>query len=273
MRTHVLNIPLIIATFLLACGGGNRQNPVEPTFFAAVAETVEANDDVNNENFIYVEYDDVEVKPLFNGMDGMIEFYKYLEENPGLRQIYRDNDIKVGGINGQFFIDTDGSVVGASITKSPHELISDFMLRLINTFNNRGKWSPGTHDGEPVKVRMLVSVHPSGFLYLDYPYVEVKPLFNGKNSEEEFRKYFKENNKFEEIAEENGIQGMRLFYHFFIDINGNLVDATVRESSHPLFSVEILRLINTFNENGKWTPGIHNGETIKVRYVSVIHLN
>ena len=103
---------------------------------------------------------------------------------------------------------------------------------------------------------------------LDYPYVEVKPLFNEKVGEEEFRKYLNENNKFDEIAKENGIQAGRLFYEFIINTDGSVVDVTITNSTHTLFSAEMLRIIN--ETQGKWTPGKHDGKTIKVRMVSLI---
>jgi len=103
---------------------------------------------------------------------------------------------------------------------------------------------------------------------LDYPDVEVKPLLNGKNGEDEFRKYLNENNKFQEIAEENNIQKGSLFYEFTIDTNGSVIDVTIQESSHPLFTAEMLRIIN--DTNGKWTPGKHDGEALKVKMISLI---
>jgi len=122
-------------------------------------------------------------------------------------------------------------------------------------------------DGNPIYE--FVDVH--GRIHtLDYPDVDVKPLFNGKNGEEEFRKYLNENNKFQEIADENGIQKVSFFYQFFIDRDGSVVEATIkeRESSQPLFNTEMLRLIN--DTQGKWTPGKHDGETMKVRMISLI---
>ena len=98
---------------------------------------------------------------------------------------------------------------------------------------------------------------------LEYRDVEVKPLLNGNKGEEEWLKYLTENNKLLEIAKENGIQDFRIFYQFFIDVDGAVIDATIRESTHPLLSAEILRLINA--TQGKWTPGKHDGEVLKVR--------
>jgi len=112
----------------------------------------------------------------------------------------------------------------------------------------------------------------SEFDFLDYPDVEVKPLLNGKDGGEEFRKYYMKNyKKLSEIAKKNGVQGGHIIYQFFIDKDGTLIDAKIRESPHPLLSAEMLRLINTIE--GKWTPGKHDGETIKVRFVTAVRFN
>ena len=104
---------------------------------------------------------------------------------------------------------------------------------------------------------------------LDYPDVEVKPLLNGNDGGEVFLKYLNENIKrLVDIAEENGIQGFRISYQFIIDVDGAVIDATIRESPHPLLSAEMLRLINA--TQGKWTPGKHDGDVLKVRFASSI---
>jgi len=102
---------------------------------------------------------------------------------------------------------------------------------------------------------------------LDYPNVEVKPLYNGKNTNEEFFKYVRETNKFSEIAKENNIQNGRIFYQFIIDVDGTVVDAEIKESPHPLLSAEMLRIIN--DSQGKWTPGKQDGNTIKVKIIAI----
>jgi hypothetical protein len=102
---------------------------------------------------------------------------------------------------------------------------------------------------------------------IEYVDVEVKPLLNGKNGWEEFVVYLSENfNEIEKKAKEYAIQGEYVMFHFFIDTDGSIIDAKIRESTHPELSAEILRLINA--TQGKWTPGKHEGEFIKVRLVT-----
>ena len=103
------------------------------------------------------------------------------------------------------------------------------------------------------------------FRILEYTDVEVKPLING----EEYDKYLQENLKITEIAQENDIQEWSIFYHFFIDTDGSIIDVTIRNENrlpHPLLDAEMLRAINA--TNGKWTSGKHEGRDIIVRLVS-----
>jgi len=100
---------------------------------------------------------------------------------------------------------------------------------------------------------------------LEYPDVEVKPLFNGKDGIEEWNKYVAGNNKFEEIAVKNNLQRVRVSYEMTIDTDGSIINAKIREGSNQVLGNEILRLIKTADEYGKWTPGKHEGEILKVR--------
>ena len=104
---------------------------------------------------------------------------------------------------------------------------------------------------------------------MEYQYVDVKPLFNGKDGVEEWNKYVAENNKFEEIAVKNNLQRVRVSYEMTIDTDGSIIDAKIREGSNQLLGNEVLRLIKTANEYGKWTPGKHEGEILKVRITSL----
>ena len=57
--------------------------------------------------------------------------------------------------------------------------------------------------------------HTHNFFHLDE-----RPLFNGKNFVEEFRKYISENNKFEEIIEKHNIQRGNYSFEILIDTDG-----------------------------------------------------
>ena len=50
---------------------------------------------------------------------------------------------------------------------------------------------------------------------------------------------------------------------FIIDIKGNVTDAQITQSAHPLLDKEALRLVKTFP---KWKPGMLHGKPIRVKY-------
>jgi len=100
----------------------------------------------------------------------------------------------------------------------------------------------------------------------NYFLMDEKPLFNGKDAIEELNKYILENNKFKEIAEENNIQDARIVFELTIGTDGSTIDAIIREgNTHQVFGDEVLRLLNSMHEHGKWTPGKHDGEVMKAR--------
>jgi len=100
----------------------------------------------------------------------------------------------------------------------------------------------------------------------NYFLMDVKPLYNGKNITEEISKYVSENNKFKEIAEENNIQEADISIEIFINTDGT-IDVKIREEcdAHQALTDEMLRLINSMQDHGKWTPGKHDGEVMRAR--------
>ena len=187
-----LKMIIILAAFLFACNGGNPQNQnisqVEPTLADIVlVESSETNDDKtkknvseNSENIIDNEFVDangqpkysyfdvygrrhtheypyVDVKPLFNGKDGLEEWMKYVVENSKFKEIAEENNIQRARVSYEFTIDTDGSVVDAKITQNNNQLMDDEVLRVLNTTHK--KWTPGKHDGETLKVRIITSLN------------------------------------------------------------------------------------------------------------------
>jgi len=92
--------------------------------------------------------------------------------------------------------------------------------------------------------------------------VEVKPLFNGKNPDKEFREYVNSNIIYPEIAIKYGIQGPVLL-EFTIDTDGSLIDVRVLRSADPLLDIELVRVVKA---SPKWTPGKHEGKAVKVAF-------
>ena len=99
----------------------------------------------------------------------------------------------------------------------------------------------------------------------NYGLIDEKPLFNGNDFIEEFRKYFDENNKFKEIAKEYNIQTGIFSFEFTIETDGSII-ATPNDFADKLqaFTDEIKRIINIMHEqHGKCSPGKHGDEVVK----------
>ena len=96
-----------------------------------------------------------------------------------------------------------------------------------------------------------------------YGIVDVKPLFDGKDAEEEFRKFVNENKKYPPEALENDISG-RVFVEFIIEIDGSISNVRILRALDPLLDAEVLRVVKS---SPKWTQaGVHNGKTVRVSY-------
>ena len=174
-------------------------------------------------------------------------------------------------------------------TQSTHTNFDQINQEVVNEDNNMGKAglnnnvksesseqkpatltsAAGTNDANTDDIgEKSVPESDSKLTEIDFLHVEIKPLLNGNPAEDEFRKYLKENVKIVDIAKENSIQDGRIHYTFIIDINGDVIDAEIMKSPHQSLSVDVLRVINS--TNGKWTPGKHEGEVIKVRWLSLL---
>lgn len=94
-----------------------------------------------------------------------------------------------------------------------------------------------------------------------YYKVDKMPRFQGKKSDH-FRYFVTENLKYPEEAVKNKLLG-KVYVSFTIDKEGNLVDADVIRSAHPVLDAEALRVINL---SPKWEPGENKGEKVNVRY-------
>lgn len=94
-----------------------------------------------------------------------------------------------------------------------------------------------------------------------YYKVEKMPRFQGKESGH-FRNFIAENLNYPEEAAKHKLSG-KVYVSFTIDIEGNLVDAEVIRSAHPVLDAEALRVTNL---SPKWEPGENQGEKVNVRY-------
>jgi hypothetical protein len=95
-----------------------------------------------------------------------------------------------------------------------------------------------------------------------YVIVDTKPMFNGKDADTAFREYVDQNFKYPEELYESDITG-RIVADFVIKKDGSIGDVKIVRGLHPLLDAELVRVIS---ESPKWSPGIHNGKVVNVRY-------
>lgn len=90
--------------------------------------------------------------------------------------------------------------------------------------------------------------------------VEQMPEFPGGTTE--LMKYLSQNLKYPKEAEAANEQG-RVIVTFIVEPDGTPTSARVVQSVSPLLDAEALRVVQTMP---KWTPGMQNGKTVRVKY-------
>lgn len=93
-----------------------------------------------------------------------------------------------------------------------------------------------------------------------WTFVEVQPQFPGGPAG--LNAYLSGNLKYPELAQRTGIEG-DVFIQFVVNDEGRIVDASVVRSIGGGCDEEALRLVK---EMPHWTPGMHQGKPVKVRY-------
>jgi len=96
---------------------------------------------------------------------------------------------------------------------------------------------------------------------------ETRPVFFGDSTGLYFRDYICLNLIYPVKAHIDGISG-RVVVEFTIDVDGSVTNATVIGSVHPLLDAEALRVINS---SPKWTPGMHEGKPVRIKYVLPVY--
>ena len=98
-----------------------------------------------------LEFDEVDQKPVFPG--GNDKILSFINEN---RQYPREAYEK--GIQGRvtcaFIVNTDGSVSDVSLLRRANEMLNQEAIRI---FQSMPRWSPGRHEGRPVRVTQSVT--------------------------------------------------------------------------------------------------------------------
>lgn len=97
-------------------------------------------------------FDVVEVMPQFPG--GQIAMLKYLMENIKYPEQAMKEGIQ-GRVTVRFIVEKDGSISDVKPVLSVHPLLNKEAVRVVKSMP---KWSPGKHNGKPVRVRFNLPV-------------------------------------------------------------------------------------------------------------------
>lgn len=97
-------------------------------------------------------FDVVEVMPQYPG--GQIAMLKYIMENIKYPEQAMKEGIQ-GRVTVRFIVEKDGSISDVKPVLSVHPLLNKEAVRVVKSMP---KWSPGKHNGKPVRVRFNLPV-------------------------------------------------------------------------------------------------------------------
>lgn len=97
-------------------------------------------------------FDVVEVMPQYPG--GQIAMLKYIMENMKYPEQAMKEGIQ-GRVAVRFIVEKDGSISDVKPVLSVHPLLNKEAVRVVKSMP---KWSPGKHNGKPVRVRFNLPV-------------------------------------------------------------------------------------------------------------------
>ncbi len=99
-----------------------------------------------------MEYCIVEMMPQYPG--GLAAMLKYIRENIKYPEQAMKERIQ-GRVTVSFIIEKDGSISDVKAVRSVHPLLDKEAVRMVKSMP---KWSPGKHNGKPVRVRYNIPV-------------------------------------------------------------------------------------------------------------------
>lgn len=136
----------------------------------------------------------------------------------------------------------------------------DGVFKEISIYENNRLLSNRKYDSEGNEVVLSTSINDSLYITLDQP-----PVFPGGQSK--MMKFLSRNVKYPPQAMDNNVQG-RAYISFTIEKDGSITDvktaAPKGREVHKLLLNEALRVVKSMP---KWTPGMHEGEVVRVKFV------
>ena len=201
-------------------------------------------------------------------------------------------DMKANKIEGKvyikFIITDKGYVADVQIQKSLSPSADNAALDVVKGMNdNVGKWIPGTKEGKPVAMEMVLPVsfvlgtqpdqsskpnitEEEGLAEMvsqteePFTYVEHMPTF--PEGQHAMYQFIYERIKYPAIARENGISGV-VIIQFVVSKEGDIQNAKVVRGIGGGCNEEALRVIN---EMPRWNPGQHDGRNVPVMFTMPI---
>lgn len=192
--------------------------------------------------------DAAEVSPtLVGGMEALAAEIVYPEE--------ARRDGVEGMVAVQVVVSETGEALAPTVLVSPSPLLAEAALAAIR----RVRFTPGRHDGEPVKVRVTVPItfrltepapEPEVFEVVDTP----PQLIGGLRA-------LSRRVIYPEGARRAGIEG-NVLVQFIVDTDGRVRDAFIFDTDHPALNDAALVAVR----GSRFSPGLQDGVAVRVRF-------
>jgi len=251
------------------------------------------------ENLAINSLDDNTEQPLFPGCEKVNEMekadcshnklFEYVAQHLKYPEEMKAQKL-VGKVYVKFVITSNGYVAEARIQKSLNPAADKAALDVVNGMNdNVGKWTPGTKEGIPVTMDMMLPISfvlgtDSGTSSVDksnpnaevYTYAEEMPRFPGCDEVEissdnpcatqKLIKYLSENINYPAEDRKNGTEGT-VMAQFVVQVDGLISDVRLLRGKTPAMNTEVLRVINNMNNMPqRWIPGKIGGKPVAVSF-------
>ena len=190
--------------------------------------------------------------PEFPG--GMAECMKFLTKNMKYPKEARMNG-EQGRVVLQFVVDRDGSITDIKVVKSVSPSLDKEAIRV---FKKMPKWTPGTMNGKPVRVKYTLA--PLFRLSGNAKYDVAADFPGGIRN---FEQYLKNNIEYPENMKERGF----VMVSFDVDEMGDILNVKVKQSLCYEADKEAMRVVRMMP---RWTPATKNGKPVRMtRTISI----
>ena len=228
------------------------------------------------------EYARVEVMPRF-GTGALDEFRQWMMQR--LRYPEQAQKLGIRGrVVARFVVDEEGKIADVEILQSPHESLSQEVIRVIAS---SPRWTPGTTAGKPQAVRFVLPLDfnmpetatrqaeqteadfsdkadkaladdPEEELFTT---VENMPVFQGGDISD-FRNWVNRNMRYPQ-ADRGVFPTGTVVAQFVVGLDGRVEDVKILQSPDKKLSEEVVRVLK---RSPAWKPGRQKGKNVKVRY-------